>query len=119
MSDITKRLAETFLRWPLPPSVCADHCTTYPVASDNPALQRVGTNLLSYNEAEQMMREVVEPEIEQLRARLEIALAGHRENEISARIVEFENLHYGLSHQIMRECGFIKDRARAALKETP
>jgi hypothetical protein len=52
-------MAEAFLRWPLPASVCADHCTTYPITSDNPALQRVGTNLLSYIEAKQMFEYVL------------------------------------------------------------
>lgn len=60
---VAGELAEAFLRWNLPKTVCADYCTTYPVASDSPALQRVGTNLLSYTEAKQMMRDLVVPKL--------------------------------------------------------
>jgi hypothetical protein len=72
-NDTTKRLAEAFLRWPLPESVCADLCAT----KQGPS--RVGTNLLSYTEAEQMMREVVEPEIASLQAMV-ISLTQSRDN---------------------------------------
>lgn len=50
---LAHELAEKFLRWPLPHSVCADRCAT----SQGPG--RIGTNLLSYIEARQMMQEVV------------------------------------------------------------
>lgn len=53
--DKAKVLADAFLRWPLPESVCADLCATKQQAG------RIGTNLLSFVEAEQMMREVVLP----------------------------------------------------------
>lgn len=46
-------LAEAFLRWPLPDSVCADPCAT----KQGPG--RVGTNLLSYVEAKQMFEHVL------------------------------------------------------------
>lgn len=54
-------LAEKFLRWPLPDSVCADACAS----TQGPG--RVGTNLLSYVEARQMMRDIVLPELRKLR----------------------------------------------------
>lgn len=46
-------LAEDFLRWPLPESVCADPCAT------KQGLGRVGTNLLSYTEAKQMFEHIL------------------------------------------------------------
>jgi hypothetical protein len=46
-------MAEAFLRWPLPDSVCADLCAT----KQGPG--RVGTNLLSYTEAKQMFEHVL------------------------------------------------------------
>lgn len=46
-------LAEAFLRWPLPDSVCADLCAT----KQGPG--RFGTNLLSYVEAKQMFEQVL------------------------------------------------------------
>ena len=49
-------IANAFLRWPLPPSVCADYCAT--IHGD---AHRVGTNLLSFTEAQAMAREVVFP----------------------------------------------------------
>ncbi len=49
------QLAERFLRWPLPDSVCTDLCAT----KQGP--NRVGTNLLSFIEAKQMMKDVVLP----------------------------------------------------------
>lgn len=47
-------LAEVFLRWPLPESVCADRVTTM-----HGEKHRVGTNLLSYIEAKQMFEYVL------------------------------------------------------------
>lgn len=46
-------LANAFLRWPLPHSVCADLCAT----KQGPG--RVGTNLLSFVEARQMFRDLL------------------------------------------------------------
>ena len=59
MTDITK-LAERFCAWPLPPTVCADQCAT------NPAYPypRTGTNLLSVDEAAQMLRHVLAGELD-------------------------------------------------------
>jgi hypothetical protein len=51
--QIARELAERFLRWPLPDGVCARLCA----GKQGPGL--VGTNLLSYDEARQMMQEVV------------------------------------------------------------
>jgi hypothetical protein len=46
-------MAEAFLWWPLPDSVCADLCAT----KQGPG--RAGTNLLSYTEAKQMFEHVL------------------------------------------------------------
>ena len=70
MRDTTKRMAEAFLRWPLPESVCADPCAT----KQQPG--RSGTNLLSYIEAEQMMRDVVEPMLQEVFHGLEVQNTG-------------------------------------------
>ena len=48
-------LAEAFLRWPLPDTVCADLCAT------KQGEGRIGTNLLSFIEAKQMMTDIVLP----------------------------------------------------------
>lgn len=53
-------LANNFLRWPLPRSVCADPCATKQDEG------RVGTNLLSFVEARQMMADVVLPVLAKL-----------------------------------------------------
>lgn len=50
-------MANAFLRWPLPESVACDTCAT--TCSSG----RVGTNLLTYPEALQMMREVIYPSV--------------------------------------------------------
>ena len=50
-------MANAFLRWPLPASVCADLCAT------KQGEGRIGTNLLSYTEAKQMLRDVVLPRL--------------------------------------------------------
>jgi hypothetical protein len=47
-----KELVDRFLNWPLPASVRSDLCVTM---VDYPH-QRIGTNLLTANEAEQMIR---------------------------------------------------------------
>lgn len=54
--DINK-LVDRFLAWPLPATVCADLCATRP---DYPH-QRVGTNLLTADEARQMLEHVLAP----------------------------------------------------------
>lgn len=51
--QLAHELAERFLRWPLPDGVRARLCA----GKQGPGL--VGTDLLSYNEARQMMLEVV------------------------------------------------------------
>lgn len=56
--QLTYEMAEAFLRWPLPESVCADRCAT----QQGPG--RVGTNLLSFIEARQMMNDVVAPRLQ-------------------------------------------------------
>ena len=56
-------LAEAFLRWPLPESVCADLCAT----KQGPG--RVGTNLLSYGEAKQMFEQLLSNNADEPRGR--------------------------------------------------
>lgn len=68
----TVEIAEAFIRWPLPESVCADLCAT----RQGPG--RVGTNLLSFIEARTMAHEVCRPIIERL-------LSGRAEN-IAAQV---------------------------------
>jgi hypothetical protein len=65
----TAELANAFLRWPLPESVCADLCTV------KQGGDRSGTNLLSYVEAAEMMTEVVRPVVEKLTAELRAEVA--------------------------------------------
>ena len=48
-----KALIDRFLRWPLPESVCADLCATKQGAG------RIGTNLLTASEAQQMFEYVL------------------------------------------------------------
>lgn len=48
-----KALAEKFLSWPLPNSVCSDLCVT---DKNYPPNSRIGTNLLTQEEAEKMLR---------------------------------------------------------------
>ena len=52
-TDAIKEMTEAFLRWPLPYSVCSDGCAT------KQSTGRVGTNLLTYDEASQMIQAVV------------------------------------------------------------
>ena len=58
-----KALVNRFLSWPLPGTVCTDLCTTIP---DLPNVnlpnvpKRIGTNLLTANEAEQMFEYVLD-----------------------------------------------------------
>lgn len=54
---LLEAMTNAFLRWPLPPSVCADGCASM---SDY-RHPRSGTNLLTHPEAKQMFREVVLP----------------------------------------------------------
>lgn len=51
----TQFLAEEFCRWPLPTSVCADHCATVHGREG-----RSGTNLLSVSEMKQFFDHLVE-----------------------------------------------------------
>jgi len=53
---LIKELVDKFLAWPLPTSVCSDTCVSTP---NYP--HRVGTNLLTADEAEQMLKHVVGP----------------------------------------------------------
>jgi len=53
--DELKALVDRFLAWPLPKSVCSDLCATMP---DYPH-QRTGTNLLTAEEARQMLEAIL------------------------------------------------------------
>ncbi|MDE2103254.1 MAG: hypothetical protein KGL39_38770 [Patescibacteria group bacterium] len=60
-----EQMMQRFLTWPLPDSVCSDPCARmqgYP--------HRSGTNLLSADEATQMLKHVVGDELAALRAQL-------------------------------------------------
>lgn len=50
--DRLDKLVDRFLAWPLPKSVCSDVCVT----NSNYPHQRVGTNLLTADEARQMIK---------------------------------------------------------------
>lgn len=50
------RMVEAFLAWPLPKSVCCDACVA---TTEFGAIQRVGTNLLTADEARQMFEHVL------------------------------------------------------------
>jgi hypothetical protein len=54
------RLANRFLAWPLPDSVCSDLCVTDNKYHEKWKHKRSGTNLLSEDEAKQMLRYVLE-----------------------------------------------------------
>ena len=51
--DEMKAMVDRFLQWPLPESVCADLCAT----KQGPG--RIGTNLLTATEAQQMLEYVL------------------------------------------------------------
>lgn len=52
---VTDEMVDRFLNWPLPQSVCSDGCVTNP----NYPHQRIGTNLLTADEARQMLEYVL------------------------------------------------------------
>ena len=52
-----KKLVDRFLSWPLPTSVCSDQCVCVPNYPN-----RVGTNLLTADEAKQMIEYLLECE---------------------------------------------------------
>ncbi len=54
------RLATRFLAWPLPDSVCSDLCVTDSKYHEKWQHKRSGTNLLTEDEAKQMLRHVLE-----------------------------------------------------------
>lgn len=62
MTDI-KQLVDKFLNWPLPESVCSDNCATIPGYP-----HRVGTNLLTAVEGQQMLEHIVGPVLVRLKA---------------------------------------------------
>jgi len=60
-----RRLVDRFLSWPLPDSVCSDECVTkrdWGKAEGWP--KRVGTNLLTADEARQMLEYVLKGDAE-------------------------------------------------------
>lgn len=76
-------LAEAFLRWPLPETVCADLCAT----KQGPG--RVGTNLLSYSEAKQMFEQLLSSPA----SRPVVAQEGVRDTEMS-QVMPTESGYY-------------------------
>jgi len=67
--QVTEDMIERFLAWPLPESVRADLCTTKPGYK-----HRTGTNLLTADEAKQMLTYVLadqSEEIARLRAKID------------------------------------------------
>lgn len=72
-NDLSHQLAEAFLRWPLPQSVCADPCATKQQEG------RIGTNLLSYTETRRMIEDVVMPHIKMIEGNLKVANDAVRE----------------------------------------
>lgn len=136
-------LAEAFLRWPLPDSVCADLCATRQGAG------RVGTNLLSFPEAKQMMEEVVLPmwperlhalEMENTGLSIELEKARAENERLQATRLARENVRLrkalkaalptleevaadetvfwgGPSHYIAKDAIEVYDQAKEALKE--
>lgn len=74
-------MANAFLRWPLPESVCADGCAT------RQGKGRSGTNLMSVVETREMMREVVRPVVAQLILNV-IEMAGKEHAERAEAEVE-------------------------------
>lgn len=57
LEEAIETMTNAFLRWPLPESVCADLCAT----KQGPG--RIGTNLLTFTEANQMIRAIVVSEM--------------------------------------------------------
>ncbi len=76
-SSIINELANEFLRWPLPESVCADLCAT----KQGPG--RVGTNLLSFVEAQQMFNDLVMGKLYSI-AKDRIEALQHESNHLSS-----------------------------------
>ncbi len=86
LDKAVEEITNSFLRWPLPDSVCADGCAT----KQGPG--RVGTNLLTYTETKQMINDLVRPILEKQKAQqtrintLESALADIRHRAYTAKI---------------------------------
>jgi hypothetical protein len=53
--SVTEDMVDRFLRWPVPKSVCSDTC----VSDNDYKFPRYGTNLLTENEARQMLEYVL------------------------------------------------------------
>lgn len=61
-THVTPEMVDRFLQWPLPETVCADRCTTearYYQKRGYDIDHRCGTNLLSADEARQMLEHVL------------------------------------------------------------
>lgn len=70
MSERIDELANRFLAWKLPQSVCADLCVT----DRDCRYQRFGTNVLTATEARQMLEHVLSEQKCQLRSLLDEAV---------------------------------------------
>jgi hypothetical protein len=91
---LEEEIANKFLAWPLPSSVRSDDCVTMQNCT-----HRSGTNLLTYNEALQMAREVVTPLLKNQ------AVSTNRDAVIQKQIDEimdwfpFEKIHAQMIHE--------------------
>jgi hypothetical protein len=95
-------MTEAFLRWPLPESVCADLCAT----KQGPG--RIGTNLLSFTEARQMLSDLVAPELRRLQSELDAAKEALAEKD-EGLIVAHANVQtwqdqYQAEHSLVLTC---------------
>lgn len=62
-----KAMVDRFLSWPLPASVCSDTCVT----NYNYPYPRCGTNLLTADEAYQMLQHVAVPALDAMQAKID------------------------------------------------
>lgn len=78
-ANISDELVDRFLSWPLPTSVCSDPCASTPGYPH----QRVGTNLLTADEARQMLQHVVGPLLNAKQAVIDRLMLEHCPEEMT------------------------------------
>ena len=108
---VTKEMVDRFLMWPLPESVCSDHCATM-----RGYTERTGTNLLTADEARQMLEHVLAA-MPDYCAALETALQITIEEggdewvlksfaiDLEARIHQFDAAICRVAHHVGAVCG--------------
>ena len=79
MDEELKRMTDRFLCWPMPKTVCSDGCVT---TKDYP-YQRVGTNLLTADEARQMLEYVALPLLQAKQAKIDALMLEYCPTEIT------------------------------------